>query len=81
METAIFTAFEEHKHFDQAEAERNLMRALLKTLMDDVQKGGEHKRRALAYIYSREEDYVFSFVSVCKHLDICPKTIQTLLGL
>lgn len=80
-DTAIFTAYEEHKHSDVAEPEKNLMRAILRTAMDDMRKRGEAYRDAKRYLMSDEDYYVFSFISVCYHLDLCPRTIRTVMGL
>lgn len=79
METAIYTAFDGYSHFDEAEAERNLMRAIIQTIMDDMRKEGEPRRNAMRYIRDNEEDYLFSFISICRHLNLCPRTIRTIL--
>lgn len=80
-DTAIFSAYEDHKHQDVAEAERNLMRAVLKTAMEDIRKRGEPYRDARRYFLSADEHYPFSFLNVCYHLDLCPRTIRTVVGL
>lgn len=80
-DTAIYTAYEGFKGIDSAEAEKNLMRALIKTAMDDMRKNGEAAREAICYFQSEDDYYLYSFLSVCRHLGLCPRTIQTMVGL
>jgi len=80
-ETAIYTAYDDHRAKDPAEAERNLMRAVLRTAMDDVRRRGEAHRDARRYFLSQNDHYLYSFLSVCTHLELCPRTIQTVVGL
>lgn len=80
-DTSLFVAYEEHEGFDVAEAEKNLMRAILKSAMEDIRKKGEPHRDARRYLLSEEEHYLYSFKSVCYHLNLCPKTIRRVLGL
>ena len=77
----VFTAFEDFSAPDSAEAERNLMRAILRSAMDDMRKRGEPYRDARRYLMSNDNYYLYSFMSVCQHLDLCPKTIRRLVGL
>lgn len=80
-ETAIFVAHEDFKRRDVAEAERNLMRAVLQTAMEDIRKKGEVYNDARRYFNSKDDYYLYSFLSICYHLDLCPRTIRTLVGL
>lgn len=80
-DTAIFTAFEDFDIYDKALPERNLMRAILRSVMDDIKKSGEPYREAKKYILSDDDTYVFSFVSVCHHLGLCPRTIRRIVGI
>lgn len=77
----VYTAYEDFDVHDSAEAEKNLMRAILKSAMEDIRKRGEPYRDARRYFMSRDEQYLFSFLSVCNHLNLCPKTILYVLGL
>ncbi len=79
-DSAIFTAFEEHKGPDSAESERNLMRSILTLAMDDMRRGGDKFRDARRFFLSNESEYLFSFLSICNHLAICPTTIRMLVG-
>lgn len=81
QDTHTFVAYEEYDSYDIAEAEKNLMRAILKSAMDDIRKTGEPHRDARRYLMSDENQYLYSFRSVCYHLNLCPKTIRRVLGL
>ncbi len=80
-DTAIFTAFEDFDVHDKALPERNLMRAILRGVLEDIKKTGEPFREARNYILSDDDSYVFSFVSVCSHLGLCPRTIRRVVGI
>ncbi len=80
-ETAIFVAHDDFKRRDVAEAERNLMRAVLQTAMEDIRKKGEVFNDARRYFNSKDDYYLYSFLSICYHLDLCPRTIRTLVGI
>ena len=80
-ETAIFIAHDDFRKRDVAEAERNLMRAVLETALEDVRKKGETFNDARRYFSSKDDYYLYSFLSICYHLDLCPRTIQTIAGL
>lgn len=80
-EGSVYIAYDDHEYFDSALAEKNLMRAILKTAMEDIRKRGEPYREARRYLMSNEEAYLYSFLSVCNHLNLCPKTIRRVLGL
>lgn len=80
-DTAIFVAHDDFVKRDSAEPERNLMRAILRSAMEDMRKQGESYRDARRYFTSNDDFYVYSFLSICYHLDLCPRTIRTVLGL
>lgn len=80
-ETAIYTAYDDFKHIDHALPERNLMRAMLTLAMDDVRAGGDRARDAIRYVLDERDDYLYSFISICNHLGLCPRTIRTVVGL
>jgi len=80
-ETAIFVAHDDFKKRDIAEAERNLMRAVLQTAMEDIRKKGETYHDARRYFGSTDDYYLYSFLSICYHLDLCPRTVRTIVGL
>ena len=76
-DVAIYTAYDDHKSLDLAEAEKNLMRAILKSAMDDYNKSGDPGKEARRYINSNDDSYLYSFLSVCRHLGLCSDTIRT----
>lgn len=80
-DTAIHIAYDEYEPFDASVPEKNLLRAVLLTAMSDLGKPGEAGRKAQEYFLSPEEDYVFSFQSVCNYLSIDPSTILVITGL
>lgn len=79
-ETVIYTAFEEFETFDPATPEKNLLRAILLSAMADLNKGGEDKIKAREYFLNPDEEYLFSFRSVCNQLSVDPNTILILAG-
>ncbi|MBN8549851.1 MAG: hypothetical protein J0M12_11100 [Deltaproteobacteria bacterium] len=79
--TAIYVGFEECPPYDTATPERNLLRAILLTAMSDLKRQGESHREASEFFLSEDESYVFSFVSICNHLDVDPNQILLVTGL
>lgn len=79
--TAIFIANEEYVPWDPAEPERNLLRAILMSALNDIQKQGTLHEDAKNFFLNDDEDYVFSFRAICDHLEIDPKHILVLAGL
>jgi len=79
--TAIYVAYEDRKPKDSALPEKNLLRAVLLTAMNDLKRNGETAQKAMEYFLSPEEDYIFSFRSVCNYLDIDAKRILRVTGL
>lgn len=79
--TAIYVAFDEVEPHDTALPEKNLLRAILLTAMADLKKPGEPSRRALEYFLSPDDEYIFSFHSVCNLLDLDADRILIVSGL
>lgn len=73
---AIFTAYDDNVPYDISESERGLMFAILRSAIEDISRSGQRSREALAYILSEDEYYPFSFVSICAHLNVCPKALR-----
>lgn len=80
-ETNIYIAYEDHVPYDYAEPEKNLLRAILTGAMNDLKKGGEERRHAIEYLLSEDEEYIFSFNSVCSYLNIDPDRVLLATGL
>ncbi len=49
-----------------------LMRAIILRCVDDFHNKAEFKSEALAYMEDQDEDYIFSFRSICLHLGLDP---------
>jgi hypothetical protein len=79
--TAIYTAYDDNEQPEIFVPERNLLRAVLINAIADLRRPGDYHRKALDYFLSKEDDYVFSFQSVCSYLNIDPFQILILVGL
>ena len=56
---------------------KELMRAVILRTIDDFNSVGEQRLEAIDYMESDEEEYLFSFRAICRHLNIDPdKTKQ-----
>lgn len=81
-ETAIYTAFEDFEPTDVAVPERNLLRAVLMAALNDAKnKNGEARGKAMQYLLSAEDDYLFSFRSICDYLNVDAEKILLVSGL
>lgn len=78
--TAIFVAYEEEGEPDSAVPEKNLLRAVLLNAMNDLRKDGASAHKAMEYFLNPEEEYIFSFRSVCNHLNIDFKRVLKAAG-
>jgi hypothetical protein len=76
-----YIAFEEIVPYDPALPERNLLRAIILNALADLRKPGETQREATKFFLSEEEDYIFSFQSICNHLDVDAEQILLVAGL
>lgn len=79
--TAIYAAYDDITPSDEAGPEKNLLAAILLSALSDLRKPGEAGRKALEFFLSPEEDYVFSFVSICDYLSLDPKLVLAVAGL
>lgn len=79
--TAIYVGFDDLEESELATPERNLLRAILLNAIADVNRPGEFSKRAKEYFLSKEEDYIFSFQSICSFLNVNPHHILVLVGL
>ena len=80
-DTTILVAYDGARPFDEAGPERSLLLAILMNAMNDAKKAGEDRERALEYLLSPEEDYVFSFRSICSYLNVDPTMVLQVVGL
>jgi len=49
-----------------------LMRAIILRVIDDFNSVGELHDDAIAYLHDEDEEYIFSFYAICKHLGFDP---------
>ncbi|RMG43617.1 MAG: hypothetical protein D6719_03515 [Candidatus Dadabacteria bacterium] len=80
-DTAIFTAYEEEGPFDSSVPEKNLLKAILLSAIADLKKTGETRKKATEFFLSEEDDYIFSFKSICSYLNVDPEIILMVAGL
>jgi len=51
-----------------------LMRAIILRTIEDYNSGGEHYEEAVTYLHSEtDEEYIFSFSAICRHLGFHPQ--------
>lgn len=50
-----------------------LMRAMILRMIEDLQGGGELRQEALDYLMSDEDEYVLSFISICRFFGFDPE--------
>ncbi len=54
-------------------AESELMRAIILRAIEDYNSTGELHDAAVEYLNDEDEEYVFSFVSICRYLGFDPQ--------
>ena len=79
--SALFSAYEEYESIETKMPERELMVAILKSAIEDYLSNGKSMHNARHYLLNDDSYYLFSFVSVCTHLEICPHLLRMRLGL
>jgi hypothetical protein len=50
-----------------------LMRAMILRTIEDLNAGGELREEALVYLMDEDEEYVFSFNSICRYFGFDPE--------
>lgn len=61
--------------------ENELMRAIILRAIEDYKQQTEHYQDAIDFFNSEEDEYVFSFVAICRHLGFSPeKTRDSILN-
>ena len=50
-----------------------LMRAIILRTIEDINSSTEFYQEALDYLLAEEEEYIFSFRAICKHLGFDPE--------
>lgn len=57
-----------------------LMRAIILRVVDDYNSIGEFHDEAMAYLHDEDDEYIFSFLAICRHLGFDPdKTRQSIM--
>ena len=79
--TAIYSAFDEDEPFDMAQPEKELLRAVLMSALSDAGRPGREGRKAQEFFLNPDDSYLYSFQSICNHLEIDPNTILVVAGL
>lgn len=80
-DSAIFVAYDDWDHPELAGPERSLLRAVLLNAVADLRRPGEHQRKATDFFLSKDEEYMFSFHSICSYLNIDPQQVLVVTGL
>jgi hypothetical protein len=80
-DTALFSVYEEFEPHDESWAERSLLRAILETALSDLEREGELAEKAKEFLLSEENDYLFSFRSICSYLQVDPERVLIVTGL
>ena len=79
--TAIHVAYDEDNLFDETAPEKSLLSAILQSALSDLRRGGSDRRKAIEYFLSPDEEYIFSFRSVCDLLSVDPNRVLVVAGL
>lgn len=79
--TSIYTAFEDERPFDQVAPEKGLLNAILQSALLDLNKTGSERRKAIEYFLDPDEEYIFSFRSICDFLSVDANKILVVAGL
>ena len=80
-ETTIYVASEDVEPLDSARPEKRLLKAILLSALSDLKKPGDPSRQAVQYFLNPNEEYIFSFRSVCNFLEIDPGRVLRIAGL
>ena len=81
QDTAIYVAHEDFLPFDTSESEKTLLRAVLEGAIEDLEKHGLESKEAKRFFLNPDDEYLFSFKSICHHLNIREKQVLILTGL
>lgn len=53
-----------------------LMRAIILRVVEDIKSGGLLREEAVAYMDDPDDDYIFSFLSICNYLGFDPAAVR-----
>jgi hypothetical protein len=80
-DTTILVAYDDSTPLDESAPEKGLLLAILMNAMNDAKRPGSDRERAVEYLLSPEEDYIFSFRSICSYLNVDPSVVLQVVGL
>ncbi len=78
VQTLILEIDEELVSIPCSTPEKVLCAAILVGAILDIKKKGDVRRKAKRFFLSKDEEYVFSFRSICTQLEIPPEKILSL---
>lgn len=79
--TSIHIAYEDESPFDVVAPEKGLLNAILLSAYLDLNKTGPDRRKAIEYFLDPDQNYIFSFRSICEFLSVDPNKILVVAGL
>ena len=79
--TVIYTAYDDHEDYDYSIPEKELLYAVLMSALNDLKNPGKEARKAMEFLLDPNDDYLFSFKSICDHLKVDPQDILVHAGL
>jgi hypothetical protein len=78
--SAIHVAYDDHEG-ELSSAEQELLLAILLSALEDLKSEGRTGRKAREFFLSQEEDYLFSFRSICDYLHLSSEAMLKAIGL
>jgi hypothetical protein len=79
--TAIHIAYEDEAQFDVVAPEKGLLNAIIQSALLDLNRKGAERRRAIEYFLDTDEEYIFSFRSICDYLSVDANKILMVTGI
>lgn len=79
--TSLHVAYDDDSVFDVVAPEKGLLSAILQSALLDLNKAGADRRRAMEYFLDPDEEYIFSFRSICDFLSVDANRILVVAGL
>ena len=79
--TSIHVAYEDDSPFDVVAPEKGLLNAILQSAVLDLNKKGLDRRRAIEFFLDPDEEYIFSFRSICDYLSVDANKILMVTGI
>jgi len=80
INSAVHVAYDDHES-ELSSAEQELLLAILLSAIEDLKTEGRSGRKAREFFLSKEEDYLFSFRSICDYLHLSADAMLKAIGL